>query len=78
MVENAFKSALKKSGVLEAIPAYNRNDDYYTVIKVSDEATAEKFMELAKGMGIEAKTRRYEEGMDIWVFKAYNKKKEVK
>lgn len=72
MVENAFKQALKRSGVLEAIPSYNRNGDYYTVIKVTTEEIAEQFIEEASKFGIKVKARLYEEGMDIWVFKAYN------
>ena len=74
MVENAFKKALKKSGILEASPSYIRDGDYYIVIKVTDKDTADRFLEESKKLRINATARLYEEGMDIWVYKAYNKK----
>lgn len=72
MVEYAFKQSLKRSGLLDSMPSYNIADDYYTVIKVTDEETASKFLEEAKKLNIKATARLYEEGMDIWVFKAFN------
>lgn len=72
MVENAFKQALKKSGVLEAVPSFDRNGHYYTVIKVTTKEIADKFISEASKLGIKVKASLYEEGMDIWVFKAYN------
>lgn len=73
MVEHAFKQSLKRSGLLDSMPNYNLSEDYYTVIKVTDEETASNFLEEAKKLGIKASARLYEEGMDIWVFKAFNK-----
>lgn len=75
MVEHAFKQSLKRSGILESIPSYNKSGDYYTVIKVTDKDTASLFLEEAKKLNISVKASRYEEGMGIWVFKAYNKEK---
>ena len=73
MVEHAFKQSLKRSGLLDSIPSYNISDDYYTVIKVTDKETASDFLDEAKILGINVSAKLYEEGMDIWVFKAYNK-----
>ena len=45
MVEQTFKQALKRSGILDSMPSYDRSNNYYTVIKVTDQDTASKFLE---------------------------------
>lgn len=72
MVERAFLTALKEVGFSEINLSYNRNGDYYTAIRLSDEETAKDFESEAKKLGIKAKVRNFEKGTDIWVFKAYN------
>jgi type IV secretory pathway TraG/TraD family ATPase VirD4 len=72
MVKEAFLTALRKVGFTEIMSSYIRNSDYYTVIKLSNEETAKAFEEEAKKLGFKYKTRLFEKGTDIWVFKAYN------
>lgn len=73
MTENKFKRALKKSGILEAVPYYNRTGDYYTVIKViKDKNIIDEFKKNSKDAQIKISVRQYEETGDIWVLKVYN------
>jgi len=72
MVHNAFKSALKKAGLLESSASFDRAENYYTVIKVTTKEVADKFLFEAKKLGIKHKASLYAGSDQIWVFKAYN------
>jgi len=72
VVENKFKKALKKSGILESSPTFVIEGNYYTVIKVTDEETIKTFLKEAEKSKIKVKASRYDPNMEIWVLKAYN------
>ena len=75
MVYNNFYKALKSAGFNEITISYIRNEDCYVYIKVCPEEDAKKFEQNAKTLGFKYRVRRYENGMNIWVFRAYNKGK---
>lgn len=72
MVEEKFKIALRNAGVVEFTPSYDRVNKFYTVIKVTTQEVADKFLDEAMKLKIKVKASLYSDSTDIWVFKAYN------
>jgi len=72
MILSNFKKALKNAGVIDSNPYSPQGSDYFIVIKViEDKEVIQKFREECEKLGINCKASVFENGMDIWVFKAY-------